>query len=433
MTTQLTDLSVAEIAGALFAELRFELIFLGVFTAVYCYAAFGKPAVRSHATLAPVAKYRVAPRAPAPQMQAAAEAPKLSPPEIAELAATRYSAALEAFARGVSGDLEEMVDMMTQLILASIRVGRLEEVPNMLEYMRANQIPRQVALLSSVTKLTTSKQLFADCLKFRASFPRELVKGCTDRSLWSCWLFCSIETAQPIEDCVELYKNLRECGAPSDKDISNLLRIAGTHHDFPVAKMALDDMVKNGNQFDSIALSAAVSVGYATHNIDHVCDAVEKIGVNHIVTMIYSGVRPTVPTMQVVLKLLVKSSGGFESAYELLAKCAAHYGARADGRRLFTYLVSTAIRQRSGKRALDAFDLSVAHAPAALRPNAVTCGQYLASCVSFNMVETGRDLVERMRGLNMELPTLQVEQLRDHAAKKGKKEIAAAMSGLIAA
>jgi hypothetical protein len=435
MSTGLFDLSASEVAAALFAELRFELLFLGVFTAVYCYAAFGNKK-NARSTTAPVRTYRsaAAPRSDrVPPTQLLVEAPRLTPSEIAELAATRYAAALEAFSRGVTGDLEEMVDMMTQLILASVRVGRLEEVPNMLQYMKANNIPLQLAMLSSVTKLTTSKQLFADCLKFRDLFPRELIKGCPDRSLWSCWLFCSIETAQPVDACVELYRKLRDCGAPTDKDISNLLRIAGTHQDFAVAKLALDDMVANGNKFDSVALSSAVSVGYATHNIDQVCDAVEKIGVQHIVEMVQAGVRPTVPTMQVVLKLLVRSAGGYESAYELLEKCGKHYGARADGRRLFTYLVSTAIRQRSGKRALDAFDLSVANAPVPLRPNAVTCGQYLAACVSFNMVDTGKDLVLKMKDLGMEIPTLQAEQLREHAVKKGKKDIAAAVAGAITA
>merc|ERR1719271_1554604 len=106
-------------------------------------------------------------------------------------------------------------------------------------------------VFASVVKLCTSKQLFVECLEVADVMTKDPTFVIEDKSIWSCLLFCATE-AKAYQKCDALFKRLKACGAPSNKDVGNMMRIAALRGDWEGSLSLIQEMRETNLEIDSL-------------------------------------------------------------------------------------------------------------------------------------------------------------------------------------
>jgi len=194
---------------------------------------------------------------------------------VQQLSRVQTQKAIDVYRAAVSAglELERMPDtdssqLFMSLVCSAIRSGRTDEALRVLRDCRARGPGVSVAMLSSATKLSTSKHFFSECIEIFdfAAEDRDLVVN--DRSIWSCLLFCAVESHQ-YSRCDAFFSNLKEAGKPSQKDYGNMVRAASSQGDWTGCLKLISEMGDMGIEVDSVIYNTALATCVAAGQTDH--------------------------------------------------------------------------------------------------------------------------------------------------------------------
>eukprot|EP00930_Biecheleria_cincta_P008530 TRINITY_DN1099_c0_g3_i1.p1 TRINITY_DN1099_c0_g3~~TRINITY_DN1099_c0_g3_i1.p1 ORF type:complete len:611 (+),score=125.58 TRINITY_DN1099_c0_g3_i1:124-1956(+) len=162
---------------------------------------------------------------------------------------------------------EECRQLFTALVTAAIRVGQTEHAIGFVQELCRTGPGADEALLSSATKLCTSKQLFEGCLTIYDIVMESREMDIQDKSLWSCFLFCAVET-KAFNRCKMFFDRLCACGTPATKDYGNMVRFASHTNDWRFALDLIQDMQKTSTQIDSVTYNTVLAACVSADQLD---------------------------------------------------------------------------------------------------------------------------------------------------------------------
>merc|ERR1719171_1359197 len=126
------------------------------------------------------------------------------------------------------------------------------------------------------------------------------------------------------------------------------------------------------------------------------------------------GLAPSHVTLSIMVKIFVKCRE-VDAALDLLNTSPEKLGLKRENR-LYVQLAQACIRERQGKRALEVCEALLRHC----RSDEVTNGKLVVQCVSFNMLDTGAELLELILSQKCKVSTQDANALLSAAVKKQK-------------
>merc|ERR1719512_421098 len=315
-----------------------------------------------------------------------------------------------------------IVDAITYNTLSKgyAKAGRLDDCFDLFRRMRANHImPSQVTygiLLDcciNEKQMDKAMELFgemrADGLVMNTVLYTTLIKGFArvdqvDQAMRIYKQMCSDQTgvspdlitfsilikancdAGRLEDALALLQSMVECKICPDEVIFNNL---------------LGGCVRNGN----------AELAKSLYSI-----------------MLARGVKPSNATFSILIRLYTQAKM-FDEAVAMLRTEITAQGLEAEPR-LYVQLARACLRERQGRRAIEAYTLMQDQAP----PTAAAHGSLLGMCVKLNMLETAAEILTLAAERRFRVDRGDAMHLREAAEKKRKKScveaITAAMSRL---
>jgi len=203
--------------------------------------------------------------------------PAASSPVVAQilrLNRTSIRKALDAYQAALQNGLKlqelsaaDCENLFATLVTSLLRAGMTCEAMTVLKDLRNLGPGLSVGLFSSVAKLCTSKHLFSECLGFYDFAVQHPDIVITDRSVWSCLLFCAIET-RAYKSCGFFFDQLKTCGLPSSKDYGNMIRLASMNGDWRLALELVDAMHAEAVDVDSVIYNTALATCVNADQVD---------------------------------------------------------------------------------------------------------------------------------------------------------------------
>jgi pentatricopeptide repeat protein len=173
------------------------------------------------------------------------------------------------------------------LVTSAIQACKMGEVMQLLRDLRECGPETCESLFASVARLCTSKQLFTECLAVYDCMAEDQNFTPTDKSIWSCLLFCAIEV-RAYPRCNYLFEQLKRCGTPSQKDYSNMVRLATLHGDWQMSLSLIKEMREMQVEVDNIVYNTALAVCVSAEELDAARQLLESMesaqGVADVIT-----------------------------------------------------------------------------------------------------------------------------------------------------
>jgi len=215
-------------------------------------------------------------------------------PQVTQLCQTQvpqalllHRASIQAGLKLVDIPAEDCHQLFVALVTAVIRTGRFEDAMKLLLELRDSGLGVRAGLVASVVKLCTSKQLFAESLAVFDFMSEDATYTLTDKSIWSCLLFCATE-AKAHERCSVFFERVKAHGTASAKDYGNMLRIAAVQRDWEGSLMLIQEMRDANLDIDIVLYNTSLATCVGAGKVDQACvllDAMEKVvGVADVVT-----------------------------------------------------------------------------------------------------------------------------------------------------
>jgi pentatricopeptide repeat protein len=178
-----------------------------------------------------------------------------------------YRAAHRAGVNLASASRDECENMFLSMVTATIRTGQADEALALLQDLRRRGPGVSAAIFGSATKLCTSKQLYSECLSIYSFAMDDLSLKVEDRSVWSCLLFCAVET-KSFAICRHFWERLGACGAPSCKDYGNMIRYASAVGEWKLSLSLVQQMHRSGTEVDSVTYNTCLATCVAADRVD---------------------------------------------------------------------------------------------------------------------------------------------------------------------
>jgi len=198
-----------------------------------------------------------------------------------------YEAAKEAgidFNAGLAGKCPRG---FASLIIACLRAGQVDDTINLVHDLRQHSAGPDEALVASMTRICTSKQLFSEGLRIFDIATEDRTLKFEDPTVWSCLLYCSVES-RAFRRCNGFFDQLRLCGTPSAKDHSNMVRKAFSTSDWQLALQMISDMRKADLEIAGIVYNTALACCVSAEKLDEAKELLEDIvrtgGVADVIT-----------------------------------------------------------------------------------------------------------------------------------------------------
>lgn len=305
-------------------------------------------------------------------------------PRIVMLCRTHVGRAVHVFRCSMRAGLDlqrvPMADreqMVVSMVTATIRVHQADEALQLLRELRKSGYEISAEICASVTKLCTSKQLFADCLAIFDFLAEDATLASSqDRSVWSCLLLCSVESGA-LHRCRGFFDALSRTGVPSQRDYWNMVKSGSLQGDWKLLLRLLSDMRSNDVEIGSIVYNTVLAACVAADQIPEartLLDEMQAMG----------------DTVDVI-------------TYNTLMKGYAKLGAINE-----------------------CFECYTSMTKANIEPSPVTYGILLDSCVSGNQVDRAAEVFSSMTAANIPMNTVLYTTLIKGFARIGK--VAEAMS-----
>eukprot|EP00747_Dinoflagellata_sp_TGD_P161767 gnl/TRDRNA2_/TRDRNA2_178646_c0_seq1.p1 gnl/TRDRNA2_/TRDRNA2_178646_c0~~gnl/TRDRNA2_/TRDRNA2_178646_c0_seq1.p1 ORF type:complete len:696 (-),score=159.59 gnl/TRDRNA2_/TRDRNA2_178646_c0_seq1:51-1898(-) len=134
--------------------------------------------------------------------------------------------------------------------------------------------------------------------------------------------------------------------------------------------------------------------------------------------MVASGLRPSNASFSILIRLYAQCKM-LDEAVEMLAKEPGKYKVDPEPR-LFVQLIQSCIRDRQGRRALEVYDMLVAHS----KPTAAAHGSMLQTCVKLNMFDTAAEILAAAAKNHGRIDVSDANALLEAAQRKKKTQCA---------
>jgi pentatricopeptide repeat protein len=216
-------------------------------------------------------------------------------PQITKLCREQVQQAIALYRTAIKAGLKleelpvaECRNLFMSLVTAAIRICQMDEAMRLLQDLRHHGIGVSSALLVSVVKLCTSKHLFGECLKvYDFVVEDDPSFALTDKSIWSCLLFCAIEV-RAYQRCNFFFERLKDCGTPSNKDYGNMVRLASLHGDWQLSLKLIEEMRAACAEIDSVIYNTSLATCVAADQVDQARKLLEDMqsadGVADVIT-----------------------------------------------------------------------------------------------------------------------------------------------------
>lgn len=297
--------SLADILLALLYALRVELAFIAVFGLLWL-------AGRSLPSAAPKARKDSARSRPVQRREPQSKAPREKPatrscsalpeepeklrnpswlvPEVVQLCSSHVQQALELYQSAVAAGLDIKVmpvananELFTALITCAIRASLPLDAIRLVSELQMGPgcCP---ALITSMVKLCTSKQMFKECLAIYdivASGTYEI----QDKSVWSCLLFCAVE-AKSFHRCKAFFEKLLAFGEASTKDYGNMVRFASASGDWKLSLKIVQDMRQASVEIDNVVYNTVLATCVSAEQLDQASQLLKEMsgGIADVIT-----------------------------------------------------------------------------------------------------------------------------------------------------
>lgn len=259
--------------------------------------------------------------------------------------------ALELYqaAKKVKLDLSEVPEedfnqLFNALVTASIRALKVEDAQRLLEDIRLSGHCVDADLFASAVKMCTSKQYFAACLAMYDAASADPSFTITDKSVWSCLLFCAMET-KAHQRCGVFIENLKGHGALAVQDFGNMLRLAARNCDWKTSLALIQEMRDAKIDIYNVQYNAALATCVEAGKID---EARELLNAVELV----EGCADVI-TYNTVMKGYSKA-GRIDEAFELFQRLQAR--AMTPSQVTYGILLDSCINENQVDRALQVFN-----------------------------------------------------------------------------
>lgn len=295
--------SFIDILRSSFYALRIEIFFIAAFSLLWLsgrlLASQKKGQLKAREKKAPAV-----PRRSSAPAGSAASASNISPgklrdiswllPQINNLSRSQVQRAVELYRAAVKAGLriediprDECRQLFTALVTSAIRVGHMEDAISYVRELCTAGPGMDEALISSATKLSTSKQFFGECLSIYDIIMERTKPDIQDKSVWSCFLFCAVET-KAFGRCKFFFDQLCACGSPTSKDFGNMVRYASNTCNWRLALQLIQQMQKSNVEIDSVIYNTVLATCVGADQLDMarqlLDDMVSSGGVADVIT-----------------------------------------------------------------------------------------------------------------------------------------------------
>lgn len=182
---------------------------------------------------------------------------------VRQLSRTDVQGAMTLFRQAVTAGLDcksplaRTDEILMDLVAAAVRAGQPQLAVQFFRHLNENNVGVPMSVLASATKLCTSRQFYRECLQaFDAANGQDL--QVEDRTIWSCLLFCSVET-RTFNRCALFWSRMHESGTPTRKDYGNMMRYALNEGDWKLALSLVKEMVERNVEVDGVMYNTALA------------------------------------------------------------------------------------------------------------------------------------------------------------------------------
>lgn len=175
----------------------------------------------------------------------------------------------------------------THPITTAIRVGQIDEALRLIREYKQRGTTINAAVLASTIKACTSKRQFTEGLAVYDSMAEDATSTFSDKSVWSCLLFCAME-AKSYSCCTMFFERIKACGTPSVKDYGHMVRYASLQNMWQFSLQILGEMNTNHIDIDSVVYNTILATCVAANQVDEARKLLEEMeridGVTDVIT-----------------------------------------------------------------------------------------------------------------------------------------------------
>lgn len=179
-----------------------------------------------------------------------------------------YRAAIQAGLDLKAVPSKDREQLFEALVTSAIRTSHIDEAKQLFRDLRKHGLGVCASLFASSVKLCTSKHMFAECLSLYDFIVEDATFSLTDKTIWSCLLFCAIEVRDYQRGAL-CFNRLKACGTPSQKDYGNMVRLASVQKDWNFSLELIKDMQKASIDTDSVICNTALATCVVAEQVDH--------------------------------------------------------------------------------------------------------------------------------------------------------------------
>mmetsp|Transcript_119065 Transcript_119065/g.333573 ORF Transcript_119065/g.333573 Transcript_119065/m.333573 type:complete len:654 (+) Transcript_119065:163-2124(+) len=193
---------------------------------------------------------------------------------VQRLSRSQMQKAIELYRNAISAGLElrampkhDAEALFVALVSSAARLSQAADALQLMRECRERGPGISVPLLSSATKLLTSKHFFKEVIAMYDHAIEDKSLTIDDRAIWSCLLFCSVESRM-FARCTMLFQKLKALGKPSQKDFGNMIRAAASQGDWQGCLTLIKEMRAMDVEIDSVIYNTALSTCVTAGQMD---------------------------------------------------------------------------------------------------------------------------------------------------------------------
>jgi len=149
-----------------------------------------------------------------------------------------------------------------------LRAGRSKEVVRLLADLRTHGHVIEPSLVTSLIKLATSRQMYREAIEVYDFVAEDANFVFDDKSVWSCLIFCSVETKHHVFRCKTFFQRLRAMGDASAKDYGNMVRYGANVGEWQLCVRLLGEMKAGNMDIDSVVYNTTLAACVSCEQLD---------------------------------------------------------------------------------------------------------------------------------------------------------------------
>lgn len=188
-----------------------------------------------------------------------------------------YSAALAAGFDLKEVSSSDIHQLFSVFITSLIRAGRGKEAVRLLGDLRAAGEVIGSSLITSLIKLSTSRQMYRESIDIYDFIAEDAKFSFDDKSVWSCLIFCSLETKHNFARCKIFFERLRAIGEPTAKDYGNMVRFGAATGEWQLCVRLLREMRSASMNIDSVVYNTTLAACVSGEQLDQARRLLEEM------------------------------------------------------------------------------------------------------------------------------------------------------------